>query len=736
MIRFTSFIGLLGGPAAPRPPGIASGSIARFVLACIASTTTIATTVRAQHIELPWPAIGEFAIESRFEKRALTDEQRRRSLAHCVAAIEEKEKRLEEKPYPGSRRAYPSPLRLVPKRDESFRRSESWLVAGPDFLHVGTHVKPLAADLSTAGGASAIDIASEDGARRASEPASPPSSTTRTVIRTQIQRGDDLIVWSEIDGVRGPTERHVLEPDGEAWPGSLYIHRKAIETLAVLAGHPERRSCARDHEPEKSLLECFEVDLSSAPAWELSPFAPLEAVDVLGVVRVSVYATDSGRALETEWLDTLGALVRRTVAEWAPDAMLPTSLSGESFAPGIGVLVSTSDVHAIRLSSEVDSRRIAWTPRPGESVVDCRLPVPKSYRVGEDGRLPDSLDLLASSVRFLELMDGGSDDEPWRKLDVDTAEHRAVGLSVPWNAVDLGSVPLGASRRVEFEIRNTGSNTVDFGPIEKDCGCLDARMVPKSLGPGQLAKLSVSRQVSAVGMSEARVFAPIEGPAGERLEFVIRATGRRGPIALPDPIVVERVRCGEDLSFRVHVLANGCVPEGGVPGCEVSGATVSDSRWTYDQARRLWTGEVRATPVDRVTLGLLEHQISITAPSCPDALCRIPLVFQRIPADVVEAWPDCLVLMSDRVERVELAFPVEIRGLGEDGGALDRLALDVALEPAASGSILRLTSRGTARGSPRESGIATLDSVAGPVRLKIVRHGKVLDEDILAADDR
>lgn len=76
-----------------------------------------------------------------------------------------------------------------------------------------------------------------------------------------------------------------------------------------------------------------------------------------------------------------------------------------------------------------------------------------------------------------------------------------VKSPVTWKseAIDLGEIPQGTPKAIDFEFKNTGDKAIIITDVKASCGCTTTDYTKTPIQPGETAKISASYNAASKG---------------------------------------------------------------------------------------------------------------------------------------------------------------------------------------------------------------------------------------------
>lgn len=226
---------------------------------------------------------------------------------------------------------------------------------------------------------------------------------------------------------------------------------------------------------------------------------------------------------------------------------------------------------------------------------------------------------------------------------------RGPVLVVEPRRVDLGRQAFNSSHPVEFLVTNTGDAEAVFGPVQAECGCLEARIDVPVIAPGQTAVLSALQSVQSLGPQSYGLSLEVLNAPGRRLEAEVAVDGVQLATFVPEQLFLETPRgAGALTPFRAAYLPDPGHdderPEfelrGEVCG-ELSSAPGPSGTWVI-------SGSVAASPT--APYGVIVGQL-VARRAGHDTPVTSRISLERRPEGEEERWPSCRLSLPAYGER-------------------------------------------------------------------------------------
>lgn len=281
---------------------------------------------------------------------------------------------------------------------------------------------------------------------------------------------------------------------------------------------------------------------------------------------------------------------------------------------------------------------------------------------------------------------------------------------------ELGPQPVGSRHRISFEVTNVTEQPVTFGPIQASCGCLEARISPPRIGPGESAMITAIQEVQSEGETTASLHLPVSTGVQEGGAMAaVSMSGIVQDVLWPELVNLGRFSgAGPDEPARwVYQTPGDEAPV--MPQLEVLGD------FSVRPSAKREPG-VAACGIEGLVeardglFGALEGTVQVRTPGGDGPTSR--LVGERVPDGYRGEWPNCVLGFGTQNLGLEdtLFFPgVTFRGESSSSAASD--GPSVRYESVDGGSVVHV-SCAPDLAVDLQRGVIQLDSSVGTVQLR------------------
>lgn len=278
--------------------------------------------------------------------------------------------------------------------------------------------------------------------------------------------------------------------------------------------------------------------------------------------------------------------------------------------------------------------------------------------------------------------------------------------------IDLGKQPFLADLPLEFLVTNVGDQEAAFGPVQAECGCLEARVDVPLIAPGQSAILSAIQSVKSLGPQSYGLSLEVVNAPGLRVEARVSVDGVPTAMLVPEQLNLGLPEApGRACSFRAAYMPG--PGESDPPLVELRGEVAGEVRVGPGPSGS-WILEGTARPAGSAPLGYVRGEI-VAKSTAPPSETKRPILLELAPEGCPD-WPSCRVSLPPygaRATRLELPETRIHSWLGDD-------SLVLAVEPGKRGDVLVIDApaqaapAGTIRGTDIE-----LQTSRGMVRVHV-----------------